>query len=80
MKLLFLSARLFTLGSICDFSASLCTKIAENAIQEGKPLTKKLLTFMSNFSNNSLVKWQKIEHRFIHLTIAKAQSSLRQPR
>lgn len=76
MKLLFLSARLFTLGTICDFSASVCTKLVENTIEKNKPLTKKLLTFMSNFSNNSLVKWQKIEHKFIQQTVAKARSSL----
>ena len=80
MKLFILSIRLFTLGAICDFSAALCTKTAESAIRKNKPLTKKLLTKMSNFSNTSFVKWQKIEQRFIHLSIEKTQPWLQQPR
>lgn len=74
MKLIFLSARLFIYGAFCDFVARLCTKFAEKNIEKHKPLTKKLLTNMSNFSNSCFVKWEVIEKRFIHLS--KASSSL----
>ena len=38
---------------------------ARNAILQNKPLNKKLLIKMSNFSNNCLVVWQASERRFI---------------
>lgn len=71
MKLILLSARLFAYGAFCDFFANLCTRLAEKNITKNKPLNKKLLTSMSNFSNNCLVRWQVIEHRFIRLSLGK---------
>ena len=65
MSYLFLSARLFIFGAFCDVCASLCTYMTESAILQNKPLNKKLLIFMSNFSNNCLVLWQATERRFI---------------
>lgn len=74
MKLILLSARLFAFGAFCDFFANACTRMAENNIQKNKPLNKKLLTNMSNFSNNCLVKWQAIEQRFIRLSHSPNQT------
>ena len=71
MKLILLSARLFVYGAFCDFFASLCTHITEKNIIKNKPLNKKLLTNMSNFSNNCLVKWQVIERKFIRLSLGQ---------
>lgn len=73
MKLILLSTKLFAYGAFCDFFANLCTHMAENNIQKNKPLNKKLLTFMSNFSNNCLVKWQVIEQKFIRLSLGPDQ-------
>lgn len=69
MKLLLLSSKLFLYGFFCDLCTNLCTRMTEKNILKNKPLNKKLLTFMSNLSNNSLVKWQVIEKRFIRLSI-----------
>lgn len=71
MKLILLSTKLCLYGFFCDLCADLCTKIAEKNILENKPLNKKLLIFMSNLSNNSLVKWQIIERRFIRLSLER---------
>ena len=65
MIYLFSSAKLFIFGAFCDAFASLCTRMAEDAILKNKPLNKKLLIHMSNFSNNCLVFWQASERRFI---------------
>lgn len=75
MQLILLSAKLFTYGAFCDLCASFCTHLAEKNIEKSKPLNKKLLTFMSNFSNNNLVKWQIIERRFIRLSLGQKPSS-----
>ena len=74
MKLIFLSLALFAYGAFCDFFANLCTDIAEKNIQKNRPLNKKLLTIMSNFSNNCLVKWQAIEQEFIRLSLQPDQT------
>lgn len=76
MQLILLSARLFSYGAFCDLCASICTRMAEKNIEKSKPLNKKLLTFMSNFSHNRLVKWQIIEHRFIRLSLERKSSLL----
>ncbi len=69
MNLILLSVRLFLYGWFCDFCTNACTGLAEKNIKNNKPLNKKLLTFMSNLSNNSLIKWQIIEKRFIRLSL-----------
>lgn len=74
MKLIFLSARLFIYGAFCDFIARICTRITEKNIEKHKPLTKKLLTYMSNFSDSCFVKWEVIEKRFIRLLTAPSSS------
>lgn len=65
MSYLLLSAKLFVYGAFCDACASFCTHMAEKAILKNKPLNKKLLILMSNFSNNSLVLWQSFELKFL---------------
>lgn len=65
MKQLFFSISLFIFGSFCDFCADFATHLAEKYLSENKSLNKKLLIFMSNFSNNNLAKWQDFEHRFL---------------
>lgn len=76
MQLILLSVRLFTYGAFCDLCSSFCTRMTEKNIEKNKPLNKKLLTFMSNFSHNRLVKWQTIEHRFIRLSLERRSSLL----
>lgn len=68
MNYLLSSAKLFIFGAFCDVCASFCTHMAEEAIMKNKPLNKKLLIFMSNFSNNSLILWQAFERKFIKST------------
>lgn len=65
MKQLFSSLFLFSFGGFCDMCADFCTYMVEKSILLNKPLNKKLLIFMSNFSNNIFVRWQKYEHKFI---------------
>jgi len=65
MKQLFSSLVLFSFGGFCDMCADFCTHLAEKNISQNKPLNKKLLIFMSNFSNNSFSRWQKYEQKFI---------------
>ena len=65
MNRLLLSAKLFIFGAFCDSCASLCTYMAEKCIIQNKPLNKKLLTSMSNFSNNSLLLWQAFERKLL---------------
>lgn len=71
MNLIFLSARLLILGHFCDVCSDICIRLAEKNIVKKRPLNKKLLTFMSNLSHNSLKKWQIVEKRFIHLLIER---------
>lgn len=71
MNLLLLSAKLFLYGWFCDICSDICTKMAEKDILKKRPLNKKLLTFMSNLSDNSLIKWQRIEQRFIRLSLER---------
>ena len=71
MKLLILSIKLFIFGFFCDMCTSLCTKMTESKLLNNQPLNKKLLVFMSNLSNNSLIKWQGIEKRFIRCSLEK---------
>lgn len=66
MKQIFFSAKLFAYGAFCDICATFCTNMTEKYIFKNKSLNKKLLIFMSNFSNNNLVRWQNLERRFIH--------------
>ena len=73
MKLLLLSAKLFLFGYFCDLCSNICTKMTEKRITKEKPLTGRLLNFISNLSANSLVRWQIIERRVISLSL------LRQP-
>lgn len=65
MSHLLLSAKLFVFGAFCDACASFCTYMAEKCITQNKPLNKKLLRIMSNFSNNSLLLWQASERKFL---------------
>ena len=80
MKLIFLSVKLFVFGAFCDFFAKLCTHITEKNLQKNKPLNKKLLTYMSNFSNNCFIRWQIIERKFIRFSLDPAHSLPQQPR
>lgn len=70
MKELFLSVILFSYGGFCDFCAAICTASAENCIAKNKGLNKKLLTFMSNFSDRNFICWQKFENKFIAMLSA----------
>lgn len=65
MKQLFSSVRLFAFGFFCDLCSSFCTYLAEKCLDNKKPLNKKLLIKMSNFSDNNLKKWQSCERRFL---------------
>lgn len=71
MKLIFLSLKLYLFGLFCDFCVNTCTKIAEKRILKNQPLNKKLLTKMSNLSNNSLTAWHIRELNFIRLSLEK---------
>lgn len=71
MRLILLSTKLYLYGFFCDACTNFCTRLTEKNILNNKPLNKKLLTFMSNLSNNSLVKWQVIERRFIRLSLER---------
>ena len=76
MGILFLSLRLYIYGYFCDISVNLCTYLAERAIIKNRPLNKKLLTKVSNFSDTNLTKWQIMERRYISLCIRKGFSQL----
>lgn len=76
MKQLFFSLILFSYGSFCDMCADFCTHIAEKKLSRNKELNKKLLIFMSNFSDSNFVRWQKFEHRFIEEFSRKNPSNL----
>ena len=71
MKLLLLSMRLFIYGYFCDCCMSVCTKITEYNLTNNKPLNHKLLVMLSNLSNNNLVRWQKVEKKFIRFSLEK---------
>ncbi len=76
MKQLFFSLILFSYGSFCDICADFCTYLAEKNLSRNKSLNKKLLIFMSNFSNSNFVRWQKFEHKFIDVFSEENPSSL----
>ena len=65
MKQLYHSAKLFAYGTFCDACANFCTNLAERCLIKNKPLNKKLLIFMSNFSADKLLRWQIFERQFI---------------
>ena len=71
MKQIFFSIRLFAFGFFCDMCSSFCTYLAEKCLDKNKSLNKKLLTFMSNFSGNNLIKWQAQERRFLKQFLGK---------
>lgn len=67
MKLLYLSVKMFVFGVYCDFLINIIETICNNRLRKKEPLNTKFLAFMSNLSNNSLNRWQKIEKKFILL-------------
>jgi len=69
MRIILLSLRLYFYGYFCDICANLCTAYVERNLAKDRPLNKKLLTFMSNFSNNILLKWQAMEKSYIKLCL-----------
>ncbi len=71
MKLLFLSIRLFSYGFFCDTCMTICTKLAERALLNNKPLTKKMLVFFSRISDKNIIRWQLIEKKFIQYSLEK---------
>ena len=73
MKQIFFSVKLLVFGAFCDMCAAFCTYLAERCISHNKSLNKKLLIFMSNFSDNNLVRWQAFEKRFLCLFIDNAR-------
>lgn len=71
MSVIFYSVRLFLYGYFCDVCVNLCTAYAEKSIINNRPLNKKLLIKMSNFSNNCLLKWQVMEKSYIKLCLER---------
>ena len=69
MRIFFLSIRLFLYGYFCDICVNICTVAVEKALNNHIPLNKKLLTAMSNFSNNNLSKWKTMESQYIRLCL-----------
>lgn len=67
MKLIFLSVIVFIYGYFCDICLSVCEKAIKSRLKKGKSLTGAGLVFMSNLTNNSILRWQHIEKRLIYL-------------
>jgi len=64
MKQILFSVRLFILGFFCDACVWISTKATERCLAKNKPLNKKLLIKMSNFSHSNIFLWQRLEKRF----------------
>jgi len=71
MKLLFLSVRMFVLGVNCDLLIRIIDIICDYRIIHKKELNTKLIVKLSNLSDRSLMRWQKIENKFIYLAFLK---------
>ena len=65
MNQIFFSLKLLIYGIFCSVCVFFCTYFAEKCVVKNKALNKKLLTFMSNFSDNNLNKWQNMEKKFL---------------
>ena len=76
MKQIFFSIKLLVYGGFCDTCAKFCTHLAEKRLSENKSLNKKLLIFMSNFSDNNLTNWQAFERRFLNQFLENRSSRL----
>lgn len=67
MKTVFLSIILLIYGYFCDICRVICQKSAEGLIKRGKPLTKKSLVCLGNFTERRFSYWKKLERKFIYL-------------
>ncbi|MCR4718474.1 MAG: hypothetical protein K5768_02475 [Firmicutes bacterium] len=71
MKIIFLSVTAFIYGYFCDICLDVCEKSVKRRLEKGKPLTGVGLTFISNLTNNSFLRWQRIEKRLIYLLVSQ---------
>lgn len=71
MVIILYSMQLLVYGYFCDAFVKLCTVYADKLLRSGLGLNKKLLILMSNFSDNLLSRWQKMEKRYIRLCLKR---------